>query len=275
LLLSRPNVVEHFNAGVQNRIWADYRHWNNAALMNGTRRAVEQFSFGLEAQLLRKSSVELRVPLFYQFGSKQPLGNTAASVELGNVSVFAKRVLLQGSCLTVSGGVGTTLPTAESWQPVNGVKLKNNAYYLVSFLGVQWHPNNRSFGHFIVQHDLPIEKNELLGTGKIDGQQVIRTGVQLGRWIYRTDHGKQPCRFGVFAEVNYAVVTDGSPQYDSPNMDYYYVSAFDSRKSTLTAAAGMPMVFGKMTCTNSLILPISGSNRPFSAGYNFSLSRTF
>jgi len=273
MLLTRPNVVEHFNAEVQNRIWADYRHWNNAVSFGNENRAVEQFSFGLEKQILRRSSLELRVPVISQFGSGQAADTT---VELGNISVFMKQVLCRKTRLTISGGVGVTMPTAEDWlSPIATTRLKNNAYYLVSFLGVQWHPNNKTFGHFVVQTDLALEKNELVsGTSRaaVDGQQVIRTGIQLGRWIYRTDHGKRPCRLGAFAEVNYVVVTDGSAQQ---TLGTVYVSAFDARQSTLTAAVGMPMVFGKLTCANSLILPISGSNRPFSVGYSFSLTRQF
>ena len=272
MLLTRPNVVERFNASVQNRIWADYRHWNHAVSLGSESRAVEQFSFGLEAQVLRQSSVELRVPLISQFSSKQ-MGNT--SVELGNVSVFTKQVLCQNARWTISGGMGATLPTAEDWRASNGARLKNNAYYLVSFLGIQWHPNNNTFGQFVLQTDMPMEKNELIfGTArqKIDGQQVIRTGLQLGHWIYRADHDNRPCRLGTFAEINYAVITDGSPLYHLNGVD---VSAFETQKSTLTAAVGMPMIFGKLTCTNSLFMPISGSRRPFSVGYGFSLSQQF
>jgi len=282
MLLSRPNVAERFNADVQSRIWADYRSWNNAVAIDrdGTleNRAVEQFSFGLEKQILQKSSVELRLPVIYQFGSKQ---RADASVEIGNVSVFLKQALRQGCRWTVSGGIGVSLPTAEGWQsPVASARLKNNAYYLVPFLGVQWHPNKSTFGHFLVQADLPIVKNELVFGAereKVSGQQIIRTGIQLGRWIYRVDHSKRPCRLGVFAEVNYAVATNGSAERRIVNGagDVIYVNAFTSRRSTLTAAVGVPMVFGKLTCTNALILPISGSDRPFSVGYSFSLSRQF
>jgi hypothetical protein len=282
MLLTRPNVVEHFNADVQNRIWADYRHWNNAVSMSsGTgflNRAVEQYSFGLEKKVLKRTSMELRVPLIYQFGSGQL--DTAGAVELGNVSVFMKQVLIQRSRWTISGGVGTSLPTANDWQPFGDARLKNNAYYLVSFLGAQWHPNSNTFGHFVVQADVPVEKNELFFDGspsvKVNGQHVIRSGVQLGHWIYRADHGKRPCRFGAFAEVNYAVVTEGSPYRGLPDgVNDIFVSAFNSKKSTLSAAVGMPMVFGKLTCTNAVILPVSGNNRPFSAAYSFSLSRQF
>jgi len=279
MLLSRPNVVERFNADVQNRIWADYRTWNNAVSFDNESRKVEQFSFGLEKKILHNCSVELRVPVIYQFSSRQ-VNDPATSVELGNVSVFLKQAIHRGTRWTISGGVGTTLPTAEDWRlPAASVRLKNNAYYLVSFFGIQWHPNSNTFGHFVVQTDLPIEKNKLITNSaqeKVAGQQMIRTGIQLGRWIYRVDHSKRPCRLGTFAEVNYAVVTDGSTE-QSVNIggNSMYVSAFGSRKSTLTAAVGVPMVFGRLTCANSLILPISGSNRPFSVGYGFSLSRQF
>ena len=276
MLLIRPNVVERFNADVQDRIWADYRQWNNAVSLNDKSRAVEQFSFGLEKKMLRGSSVELRVPVISQFASKQTVGNPATSVELGNVSVFAKQVLYQNSRWTVSGGAGVTMPTAADCRLSDiSARLKNNAYYLTSFFGVRWHPNCCTFGHFIMQADMPIEKNEwVVGDvrRKIEGQQVVRTGFQLGHWIYRVNHGKRSSRLGVFAEVNYAVVIDGSPQYEQNDV---YISGFDSGKSALTAAVGVPMVFGKLTCTNAFTLPISGSQHPFSVGYSFALSRQF
>ena len=297
MLLSRPNVIEHFNAEVQNRIWADYRHWNNAVSIGrpGTeywnylvpdhkRQAIEQFSFGLEKKILRNTSLELRVPVIDQFSSNQSANDAARSVELGNISVFLKQVLKRAPRWTLSGGVGVMLPTAEDWQsPLYRCRLNNDMYYLVPFLGVQWHPNKNTFGHFVVQADIPIEKNELDFVGlehlKVEGQQVIHTGVQLGRWIYRNDCGPRPCRLGCFAEVNYAVVTGGTSRQYLPqnliNINSIYVDPLDARTSSLTAAVGVPMVFGKLTCTNSVILPISGNEHPFSVGYNFSLSRQF
>ena len=245
------NAGEHFNADARNRIWAEYRHWNNADLLGGEGIGVERFSFGLEKQLWKKNSVELRVPLFY-FGSAQ-----TTAVELGNISVLLKQVLQQNSRWTVSAGGGAALPsaTSESFLVNTGTGLLNNNTYLVSFLGVQWHPNKSTFGHFLVQADVPFVDSELMFN-----RHAFRTGIQLGRWIYRADHGKRACRFGGFAEVNFAEVhsTGGYPG-----------------KSTLTATAGMPMVFGKLTCTNSLTLPMMGNDRPFSVGYSFSLTRQF
>jgi hypothetical protein len=212
----------------------------------------------------------------------------SATAELGNISLFFKQAMSQGPRWTFAGGVGASLPSAPSWEPFENARLKNSACSLVMFLGAQWHPNSKTFGHFVVQADIPTKENELIVVGepvkKVAGQRAIRTGLQFGRWIYRADNDKRPCRFGLFSEVNYAVITAGSSaqnlQFNTKDDSLYekqemYVSAFNSRRSTLTAAIGVPMVFGKLSCMNSLILPISGNDRPFSVGYNVSLSRQF
>ena len=279
MLLTRPNVAEHFNAGVQNRIWADCRSWRNATPVHTNS---QMFTFGLEKQLSSDCSVELRMPVIGYFGSS----SVATSAELGNVSLFLKQTFLQSTQLTVSGGIGASLPTADDWQPLANARLKNNVHYLVTFVGAQWHPSNNMFGHCVVQTDVPVKKHELALDGQpsvdVDGQHVIRTGIQLGRWFYRYDRGRHPRRVGAFAEVNYAVITRGSEAQriissNSSNDPIYsiYVNELGSEKSTLTTALGMPMVFGKLTCTSAVILPISGNDRPFSVGYNFSLSRQF
>lgn len=259
MLLTRPNVGEHFNAGVQDRIWTDFRYWNNAVATENARYGVEQYTFGLEKKIKQKSSVEIRVPLVYQLASNQAANEGAMAVELGNVSVFLKQVAKQTSRWTISGGCGGTLATAKDWQGTS--ELNNNIYYLASFLGVQWHPNKNVFGHFVVQADVSVDGNRQ----KIGGQQVIHTGLKLGRWIYRADNGTRPCRLGGFTEVNYAAITEGTAGS----------GMLQSNSSTLTAAVGMPMVFGEWTCTNSLILPIQIDDRLLSVGYNFSMTRRF
>ncbi|MCL2005985.1 MAG: hypothetical protein FWG73_07440 [Planctomycetaceae bacterium] len=277
MLMSRPNVAEYFNAAAQTRTWADFRHWNNAVSLNGESRGVEQFSFGLEAEILQGNSVELRLPVFYQFGSGQ--SDAVTSAELGNISVFLKHVFSRNMQWTIACGGGVSVPTAKNWQPDATSELRNDVYYLVPFVGIQWHPDKRMFGQFVLQYDVPIEKYELSYGGNsvsANGQEVFRAGLQLGHWLYRADRGKRPCRVGAFAEFNYALVTKGSPSFSSSSdTDGIFVSNLHSGESTLTAALGLPMVFGKLTSTNAFILPISLGERPFSVGYNFSLSREF
>ena|GEM_PF-2274765 len=284
MLLTRLNITEHFDARVQNRAWSDYRHWNNAVALNGEERGIDQFSFGLEKTLLHNASIELRMPVVYQYASN-PNDSTTA-LEVGNVSGFLKRVIYQNDRWTIASGGGLSLPTAKNWEPLQNARLDNKIYYLASFIGIQWHPNAATFGQFVLQTDTPVKKHELSYAGnsvEVKGQEFLRMGVQLGRWIYRSDYSSRPCRIGLLGEVHYVKVIRGSPAYEvfapatTPTATPMSVSVsrFDPQESVLTASAGLAMVFGNLTCTNSFTLPMSGSGNPFSVGYNFSISRQF
>jgi hypothetical protein len=271
MLASRPNVTEHFNAAVQNRIWADYRHWNNNDAVQSAagykNRGSEQFSFGLERKLGEAVSIEVRVPLLCRFASVPLNGQEDEKVaELGNITAFLKSVIRKTKCWTATGGIGVAVPTAKDYWST-GSRLSNELYYLVSFVGLQWHPKEASFGHIVIEADVPLNENKLAGKS-LDGQQVIRAGVQLGHWIYQCE----PCRLGAFAEADYAVITDGSAGVSAGTIT---VSALRSRSHTLTGTAGLSAVFNRLTITNAVILPLEHTGQSFSAGYNLSLNRCF
>jgi hypothetical protein len=281
LVMSRLNVAEHFNAETRNRVWTDYRHWNNAATIDSMTgavirnedRAVDLFTFGVEHRLNMWSSVELRVPVIGQFSTFQSVDHLGTSeAELGNISTVFKYALLRRHRFTFSGGIGTTIPTAKDWRVPDGRVLKNEAYHLIPFLGVQWHPNDKVFGHFLVQTDIPIEKN-IFGDATIDEQKTIRAGIQLGRWFYRNEEGKHSCRLGGIAEVDYQVATD-SVTAEEFSGGVMFHSPF-RRSQTLSAAVGIPVQFGSLALTNAVILPLTAHQRSASVGYNFSLSRRF
>ncbi|MDR3233858.1 MAG: hypothetical protein LBT46_09390 [Planctomycetaceae bacterium] len=271
MLLSRPNITEHFNAAVQNRIWADYRHWNDADpipdIAGYKNKGIEQFTFGLEKKFAEVASVEFRVPLLYRYASFSAAGlEDETAVELGNITAFLKGVIKKTKRSTLTGGIGATFPTAKDYWSTNS-RLSNELYYLVSFIGLQWHPNETAFGHLIAEWDTPLNENKLQGTN-LDGQQVIRTGIQLGHWIYQCE----PCRLGAFAEADYTVVTGGSAGVSDGTIT---VNTLRSRSHTLTGAAGLSAVFNKMTVTNSVIVPLEHSGQLLSIGYNLSLKRVF
>ncbi|GHT20844.1 hypothetical protein FACS189419_00760 [Planctomycetales bacterium] len=278
LLLSRPNVTEHFNAETQNRFFADYRHWNNAACLNGNSQAVEQFTFGLEKRLSNYLSVELRCPLFGQYGSEQTAGGAnpryETDLEAGNVSLFIKSVLRRTKRWILTGGIGVSLPTAEDAR-LDNAALENRLYYLAPFMGVQYRPNRDTFVQFVIQSDTPLSKNKLhfnADSVKVDGQAVLRTGIQLGHWLVRNDD----CRLGYFAEINYLTATESSFSHSAGTAaNYALLSPVRAGEYTLSGTLGIPVVFGKVTMTNAVILPLTSDGRSFSAGYNFSLTGTF
>ncbi|MDR0337079.1 MAG: hypothetical protein LBI18_08315 [Planctomycetaceae bacterium] len=286
LLLNRLNLAEHFNAELKNRIWFDYRRLNNATSFNATdfraSRTVDQFMIGLETCLNRCSSVEVRIPFFHQFASKQfgiPQNQFAGSAtELGNLSLSFKYLLARSNELTISGGLGVVFPTAEDWR-LSHAMLKNKAYYLVPYLGLQWHPNEDVFGHFLVQTDISVSGNELRLSGDtltINESTMVRLGWQLGRWFYRNELGTHSCRLGGLLELDWTIATDHADNGQlSRDWNNIFIHSTRNKPQSLNIVMGIPALFGQLTITNAVILPITNNHRSFSVGYNFSLSRSF
>jgi hypothetical protein len=287
-LLSRLNLAEHFNAEPQNRFWFDYRRLNNTTSVNVTdfrkNRTADQFTFGFEACLSRCMSVEVRVPVINQFASKQSgfLNNQfdESATELGNLSLIFKSLLSRSNEFTFSGGIGVVFPTAEDWR-LPDVLLKNKSYYLVPYLGLQWHPNENLFGHFLVQTDISVSDNQLrfgdFEALNIKESTMVRLGWQLGRWFYRNELGAHSCRLGGFLELDWTLTTDhadtGQIFRDSGNN--VFVGSTKNKPKPLNIVIGIPVLFGQLTITNAVILPLTNHDRTFSVGYDFSLSRRF
>jgi hypothetical protein len=295
MFLSRSNVSTHFNAEARNRVWFDYRQFNNAAttallLPNGNviaqDRSINQFIFGLEKHIGTQSSLEVRIPLLYQFSSEADslIGNgfnlRAGNTELGNITLSTKYVFARTKKVTLATGLGVLLPTAEDWDVKNfDASISNRAYNIITYVAAQWHPNDSTFGHLLVQADIPVSKNELRFNGqrnKIEESQIIQAGIQLGRWFYRNECGMYSCRIGGFVEVNYAVAVNSADKImvvDNVNRSIWIDSTSD-KPDYLTLAAGLPLSFGQLSVNNAVIMPLSNDHQ-FSVAYNFSLCRRF
>jgi hypothetical protein len=304
LLLSRPDVANHFNAETRNRIWIDYRQFNNA-VGNGRflawqnefieeSRTLNLFTFGLEKRIGKLSSLEIRVPLIYQYDSGFDAGSLSfanrrnltrgSEVEIGNILLTSKYIFARTKKYTLAAGIGTSLPTADDWK-ITGydAAIKNKSYNIISFVGAQYHPNDSTFGHLLVQADIPVNGNELqLNDQKIniDESQIIRVGLQLGRWFYRNERGLYSCRIGGFVELDYAIAVNsadnGSLADNINNINYsnIFISSTKNKPDELNLAFGLPVMFGLLSINNALIIPISNDHQ-FSIAYNFSLSRRF
>ncbi|MGE3777494.1 MAG: hypothetical protein AB7F89_09945 [Pirellulaceae bacterium] len=142
---SRLNIAENNSPAVRNRVYATYRHFHNATFIDIFGNSpqglvqdahIDRITFGVETTLTPDLSLELRVPVNSQLGSKLgllqggPLGNTplggpftgavnnAAQVvgdmdgEIGNLSLILKGMLWQSPDAIVSSGLGVNIPTA-------------------------------------------------------------------------------------------------------------------------------------------------------------------
>ncbi|MDR2761733.1 MAG: hypothetical protein LBB88_03930 [Planctomycetaceae bacterium] len=295
MFLSRADIATHFNAETRNRAWVDYRQFNNSvataiSLPNGNYvaqdRAANLFTFGLERCIGIQSSLEVRIPLIYQFGSDSEFSNRfqnlyrAGGGELGNITLSAKYVFARTKKITLTTGLGVSLPTAEDWKITNyNASIENKTYEIVPYLAFQWHPNDSVFGHLLVQTNIPISKNEIHFAdqkSKIEESQLIQVGAQLGRWFYRNEYGMYSCRIGGFIEIDYAAAIDSADNgiIADMNNNFIWLNSTENKPDRLNLTAALPVSFGQFSINNAVIVPIS-NNRPFSIAYNFSLCRKF
>jgi len=130
LACSRLNISENNSPLPRNRTYVSYRHFNNISETNvvGFRNALEidQLLIGVEKSFHDGLfSLEVRLPISRQLTSDlaviideaNPSRNTVPltdrDVDLGNLSVVAKVILLQRKRFILTGGLGVLIPTAD------------------------------------------------------------------------------------------------------------------------------------------------------------------
>lgn len=243
--------------------------------------AVDQFTLGLEKRLFSCSSLELRIPFLNHFDSGAPSDSfDKSSLEIGNISLVFKYLFARTDNWTLAGGIGMMFPTAENWTiPEWNASLKNKAYNLVPYFGVQWHPDHKTFGHFLLQVDIPVSDNELHLADMVDDvgeQTALRIGLQAGRWFYRNERGAHTCRLGGFLEIDYTTTLDNASG-DGIHWSVYnlYLPSRKRRAQPLNMVVGVPILFGQLSITNAVIVPLTSNDRQFPVAYNVSVSRRF
>lgn len=143
---SRLNIAENNSAIVRDRVYATYRHFHNATDLDifsyspqGRSNVldIDRLTLGVEHRLSDVTSIEVRLPINYQFGSDARFEQGAPNypnsappydgsnnnlsqvlydrdLELGNVSVILKHLLYDDGYMYWSGGLGVNTPTAPN-----------------------------------------------------------------------------------------------------------------------------------------------------------------
>lgn len=147
---SRFNIADNNKSLPQNRVFSDYRHFNNAVATFASgpgfatptfvrRQNFDSFLFGVEKTLDEDEliSVEVRIPFSGNADINQP-GYVASAGEFGNIPITWKQaILLEDSyCLAV----GSTLITPTGGDVTgqvagNPFSVKNEAWHLAPFIG--------------------------------------------------------------------------------------------------------------------------------------------
>ncbi|MEX0584994.1 MAG: hypothetical protein WD176_00015, partial [Pirellulales bacterium] len=236
--LGRTNLAENNSPMPRDRAFFRYEHFHNttSAEIFGqpSSFSVDRFLVGLERTFLDGMiSFDVRMPFASQLSSdlvvtQQPgfsnLPIDQTELELGNLGVIGKVLLVGRPNWGLSAGLAITAPTAEatrirmrvdgqmpggsSQNVENELTVDNESANLTPFIAVMFAPEGALFFNGFVQFDVPTGDqaisirqsaasfsagNQLtdLGTvrGELDQQSLLRMNMAGGMWIYRDATG--------------------------------------------------------------------------------------
>jgi hypothetical protein len=173
---------------------------------NGT--SLNRFVPGFERALLDGLvSWEMRFPFAATTDSDMAMGTigmtNTSSVEFGNLAAYFKALLYTTDRLSVSGGLGVTVPTARDLRVrwLDGqdlVRIDNEAVHLHPFAAALYTPNDRWFAQGFFQLDVASSGNlvavnsgsGLTEAGRINDSTFLFADVGLGYWLRRCPTGR-------------------------------------------------------------------------------------
>lgn len=207
------------------RVFFRYDYFDNAKALPED-HDVQRMVFGVERSFLcGRASVEVQVPFALTADFQQDFDNGySADVELGNVYVTLKGVLLQTCTTTVSAGLGIDLPTADDLEqedPAGGIVIENDSIALTPFIAMIQQRDRLFFQAWsAISFDLngnPVLLDGAGGlghAGRFNEQQLWQTDVQLGYWVVQN-----PCACGLQGLAPYVELHYNTPISAGDNID--------------------------------------------------------
>lgn len=227
-VLGRMNCAEHNSPLPRDRAYGIYKHYNSLLKnsvsdfsgnqLGQSTRSVEQYLFGYEKTFHDGlSSLELRMP-FTRTGSTQFSSNFSSNdPSIGNLGLFAKRLLYADGLNAVAAGCGVTVPTGDDTLFNVGSQsfsILNNSAHILPFLGLyKQTASQQSFVMAFAGLDIPTRGNDIQfvdpvagsqDLGKLVDQTLLYLDVSVGHWLYRNPCCDTVTGFAVQGELHYA-----------------------------------------------------------------------
>jgi hypothetical protein len=239
LACGRLNIAEANSPLPSDRVYYSYRHFEAATPLNvyqyGEELNVDRHTLAFERTFWSgMCSFELRTPLEYRLSSETtslltPAGidltsGEARRAELGNISMIFKGLLIEREAFALSGGMGVTLPTAQSVQYDLGLtgnvdygngltadtisafntEFANETVYLLPFMAWLYAPQSRWFHQGFLQFEVAANPSTVTAFGG-GVYQFSQDGVPFGDYGYSTGPGPVnqpiPVRADLFAQT--------------------------------------------------------------------------
>ena len=291
-------IAENNSTLPRDRVFFNYSYFHNVMMHGGGALDINRFVFGFEKILDQgRTSIETRIPFASTLNSdRRTDGVDLTGVEFGNVALLLKRILCQGDRYTLGGGLAMSFPTArDSYLFRNDLygtsnfagpdgtvpimRLKNEAYHLVPWLGLRLDPCERLFVESFLELDFGLNENRLYGhydgpqgrdgvlpkMGAVYDETVLMADVSVGYWWYR-DKFKNRKLTGIVPnmELHYTTALQDGDVVSQPGTG---ISANGQlgRFNQLNLTAATHFVFRRGgNITPAIVVPLlDGNNRQF------------
>ena len=204
--VGRLKIAENTSPIPRDRVFFNFSYFDNVPLSQSGVN-VKRFTPGFEKTLLGGMvSFELRVPFASTLESEIIAdGITGNDVELGNMFMAFKVLLLERESWIVSAGLSMTVPTADDLTVslANGTNLlgiENQSVHLMPFLGGLWQFNDGTFVQGFMQVDVdlngnPVSVNQGNGLRPLESAHdatFFYFDIAFGKYINRCNRYRAP-----------------------------------------------------------------------------------
>jgi hypothetical protein len=303
----RMKLSENNSPFPTDRVFMNFNHFQNAVRdVNGREFSLQRYTFGAEKTFFEgRSSAELRLPFAYGLDASQEVGNPGrnSATELGNLALIYKQTLLRNEQWAIAAGLALTFPTADQAVITGGdnmVRVANESYHLLPYLGVYYNPSERFWTLLFVQADFDTQGNRVTFSGPafdeqmfppdvprggvLQDQSVLFLDIAWGYWLYRDAcPGRWISGIAPIVELHYSTAMQDGDIVFSPRGDavgsfttYQSEGAFagppsgSRRLNTLNLTGALRFeLASRSLLTLAAVAPLrTGDDKPFDAEVN-------
>jgi hypothetical protein len=212
------NVAANNKALPMDRVFFQYNGFANAIPSSpGGPTSLHMYTLGFEKTFFDGLwSVDLRMP----FNSGLAFNSNTLSSDSGNVgnlSMFLKRLLYKDEGLAIASGLGVGLPTGSdvvTTTQFDQLTVQNQATHLMPFLAFTTAPNEDWFFQAFTQIDFAASGNNVASSqrqfGKYTEQNILHLDTTLGRWFVQNQGYRYLNGIAGVLELHYATSIQNS-----------------------------------------------------------------
>jgi hypothetical protein len=191
---SSYNIAENNRAMPTDRAYFVYNGFFNAvnSAVPGVRQSsdLHMYTIGFEKTIFdERWSIDTRMPFTSSYDFNSPTLSTDSG-NVGNLSMFLKRLVYRDESLALSHGLGVGLPTGKdvaAITPFSRLTVQNEAVHLMPFIAMTATPGDLWFLQSFAQIDFAASGNDVItregNAGTFTEQNLMHFDIALGRWL--------------------------------------------------------------------------------------------